>query len=372
MPVTRESGSTAVETPSVDQGLSASSLSNVDPLWTRVREEAEAAREQDPVLSQVLLTSILLQTRLEDAVIHRVASRLDHPDIPGSLLRQVFTQEIAADPDIASAIRADVVAIYERDPACHRFIEPILFFKGFHALTAYRFAHRLWHEGRKDFALFIQSRVSATFGVDIHPAARIGRGILVDHATGIVVGETAVVEDEVSMLHGVTLGGSGKEDGDRHPKVRRGVLLGGRGQGAGQYRDRPLQPGCFGFGGAEGRAAAQDRGGCAGAHRGRIGMLRAVAVDGSHARISAAYRNGKRRGGRPGEAETGRAARSLQPCSCSGAGLFVSPFQGLNGGCVSCPSGISCFNILSWPGSALRQRVLRRRSMVYCWKVRCV
>jgi serine O-acetyltransferase len=226
MPVTRESGSTAVETPSVDQGLSASSLSNVDPLWTRVREEAEAAREQDPVLSQVLLTSILLQTRLEDAVIHRVASRLDHPDIPGSLLRQVFTQEIAADPDIASAIRADVVAIYERDPACHRFIEPILFFKGFHALTAYRFAHRLWHEGRKDFALFIQSRVSATFGVDIHPAARIGRGILVDHATGIVVGETAVVEDEVSMLHGVTLGGSGKEDGDRHPKVRRGVLLG--------------------------------------------------------------------------------------------------------------------------------------------------
>jgi serine O-acetyltransferase len=188
MPASRDNSQQAA----APEELSPASLSNVDPLWQRVREEAEAARAQDPVLSQVLLTSILLQTRLEDAVIHRVASRLDHPDIPGSLLRQVFTQEVAADPDIASAIRADVVAIYERDPACHRFIEPILFFKGFHALTAYRFAHRLWHEGRTDFALFIQSRVSATFGVDIHPAARIGRGILVDHATGIVVGETAV------------------------------------------------------------------------------------------------------------------------------------------------------------------------------------
>jgi serine O-acetyltransferase len=207
-------------------GPDGSSLANVDPLWSRVRDEADAARQQDPVLSQVLLTSILLQSRLEDAVIHRVASRLDHPDIPGSLLRQVFTEEIAADPDIAAAIRADVVAIFERDPACNRFIEPILFFKGFHALTAYRFAHRLWHEGRRDFASFIQSRVSAVFGIDIHPAARIGRGLLLDHATGIVIGETAVVEDEVSMLHGVTLGGTGKEGGDRHPKVRRGVLLG--------------------------------------------------------------------------------------------------------------------------------------------------
>ena len=210
----------------VDEGITKPDVASLDPLWRKVREEADASREQDPVLSQVLMSSILLQSRLEDAVIHRVAARLDHTDIPGSLLRQVFTQELDADPDIAAAIRADGIAIYERDPACSRFIEPILFFKGFHALTTYRFAHRLWREGRRDFALFLQSRSSAVFGIDIHPAARIGRGILFDHATGIVVGETAIVEDEVSMLHGVTLGGTGKEGGDRHPKVRRGVLLG--------------------------------------------------------------------------------------------------------------------------------------------------
>lgn len=123
-------------------------------------------------------------------------------------------------------MRADIRAITERDPAATRFSEPLLYFKGFHALQTHRVAHWLWSEGRRELALFLQSRASEVFGVDIHPAARIGKGILVDHATGVVVGETAVVEDNVSILHEVTLGGTGKDCGDRHPKVRHGVLIG--------------------------------------------------------------------------------------------------------------------------------------------------
>src|SRR5690606_29167428 len=122
--------------------------------------------------------------------------------------------------------RADIVATIDRDPATERFIEPVLYYKGFHAIVTHRLAHWLYRKGRKDFALYLQSRSSAVFQCDIHPAAKIGRGIFVDHATGIVIGETAVVDDDVSMLHGVTLGGTGKEDGDRHPKIRQGVLIG--------------------------------------------------------------------------------------------------------------------------------------------------
>jgi serine O-acetyltransferase len=139
---------------------------------------------------------------------------------------QAFEDALEAEPDIGNAARADIIAVYDRDPACHRFIEPLFYFKGFQALQAYRMAHRLWHLGRKDFAYHLQSICSAVFSIDIHPAARIGRAIMIDHAHSIVIGETAVVEDEVSMLHSVTLGGTGKEHGDRHPKVRRGVLIG--------------------------------------------------------------------------------------------------------------------------------------------------
>jgi serine O-acetyltransferase len=141
------------------------------------------------------------------------------------LAREFFEEAMTAEPAIGDAVRADLSAIFDRDPACHSYAQAFLFFKGFHALECHRIAHWLWKQNRKTLAYFIQSRVSALFAVDIHPAARIGRGIFLDHATGIVIGETAVVEDDVSMLHGVTLGGTGKETGDRHPKIRRGVLL---------------------------------------------------------------------------------------------------------------------------------------------------
>jgi serine O-acetyltransferase len=137
-----------------------------------------------------------------------------------------FEDALESEPDIAQAARADILATYDRDPACTRYVEPLLYFKGYQSLQTYRMAHRLYLMGRKDFALYLQSRVSVVASVDIHPSARIGRGIMIDHGHDIVIGETAVVEDNVSMLHGVTLGGTGKEEGDRHPKVRKGVLIG--------------------------------------------------------------------------------------------------------------------------------------------------
>ncbi len=203
-----------------------SKVASVDPIWTRLREEADAVLAEEPALSAMVLTDILNEKSLEGAVGSRVAQRLDHPDVPANLIRQAFMEAAEADERIGRALRADIVATRERDPACSRYIEPVLFFKGYQALAVHRMANWLWNSGRKDFAMYLQSRASSQFGTDIHPAARIGKGIMLDHATGIVIGETAVVEDEVSILHAVTLGGSGKESGDRHPKVRRGVLLG--------------------------------------------------------------------------------------------------------------------------------------------------
>jgi serine O-acetyltransferase len=142
------------------------------------------------------------------------------------LLREICDEAYAADPKISMAARADLKAVFERDPACHRLIQPMLFFKGFQAIQAYRVAHWLWTEGRKDMAYFFQMRCSEVFGIDIHPNARIGKGIMIDHAHSIVIGETAVVGDNVSMLHSVTLGGTGKEEEDRHPKIGDGVLIG--------------------------------------------------------------------------------------------------------------------------------------------------
>jgi serine O-acetyltransferase len=158
--------------------------------------------------------------------VHRIAERLDHPDVSGELIRQAYADALDAEPALGEVFRADIVATYDRDPATNRFIEPVLYFKGFHAIETYRLAHWLWEKGRKDFAYYLQSRASAILQCDIHPAAKIGRGIFLDHATGLVVGETAVVEDDVSMLHDVTLGGTGNESGDRHPKIRYGVMIG--------------------------------------------------------------------------------------------------------------------------------------------------
>ena len=201
-------------------------LGRNDPLFARVRIEAEEAARRDPALASFLMTAILNHDTLEHAVVHRVAERLDHRDAPGALIRQAYEDAIARDSSIGAAFRADIVAVVDRDPACLRMMEPLLYFKGFHALQTHRLAHALLKSGRRDFALYLQSRASAVFQCDIHPAARIGRGIFLDHATGLVVGETAAIDDDVSMLHDVTLGGTGKQADDRHPKIRYGVMIG--------------------------------------------------------------------------------------------------------------------------------------------------
>ncbi|MCP8938431.1 serine O-acetyltransferase [Alsobacter sp. SYSU M60028] len=201
-------------------------LDRVDPVWRRMREEAEQAVRQEPRLGGFVYAAILNHDTLESAVAHRVAARLHHEAVTGDLIAQTFMQALADDAAIGQAFRADLMAVTDRDPACQRLIEPMLYFKGFHAIQTHRLAHALWRQGRRDFALYLQSRSSEVFQTDIHPAARIGRGIFLDHATGLVVGSTAVIEDNVSMLQDVTLGGTGKETGDRHPKVRQGVLIG--------------------------------------------------------------------------------------------------------------------------------------------------
>ncbi|WP_413993353.1 serine O-acetyltransferase [Labrys okinawensis] len=201
-------------------------LEVVDPIWSRVRMEAETVTHAEPQLSSFIFANILQLNSLESAIVQRIASRLDHSDMPATLIAQAFGKALEADPGIAAAFRADIAAVIDRDPAANRYIEPILYFKGFHALQTHRLAHWLWQAGRKDFALYLQSRSSAVFQCDINPNVPIGRGIFLDHATGLVVGETAEIGDDVSILQDVTLGGTGKETGDRHPKIMRGVMIG--------------------------------------------------------------------------------------------------------------------------------------------------
>jgi serine O-acetyltransferase len=198
----------------------------LDPIWDQIRREAENVIAREPSLTNFVLTSILNQPSLEAAVIHRVASRLAHPALSADLIAQNYHDAILDDPTIGAAFRSDIIAVADRDPACTRLIEPILYFKGFHAIQTHRLAHWMWNKGRQDLALYLQSVSSGVFQTDINPAARMGRGIFLDHATGLVVGATAVIEDDVSILQDVTLGGTGKERGDRHPKIRHGVLIG--------------------------------------------------------------------------------------------------------------------------------------------------
>jgi serine O-acetyltransferase len=201
-------------------------VESIDPIWARIRSEAEAVVRQEPQLASFIYASLLEHDALTGAVVQRISDRLDHPAMSGTAILQAFLDALEDAPEIGDAFRADIVATYDRDPATTRFIEPVLYFKGFHAIQTHRLAHWLWGRHRKDFALYLQSRSSAVFQTDIHPAAKIGRGIFLDHATGLVVGETAVIEDDVSLLHGVTLGGTGSEKGDRHPKIRNGVMIG--------------------------------------------------------------------------------------------------------------------------------------------------
>ena len=202
------------------------SLEILDPVWTQVRQEADAAIAHEPALGGFVYATVLHHNRLEEAICHRLAQRLMHADVDAGLLYDTFHDLLSQEPKLGEIFRADLLAVLDRDPACLRLIEPLLYFKGFHGLQCHRFAHLLWQSGRRDFALYLQSQASRVFSMDINPAAQIGRGIFIDHGHALVIGETAVVGDNVSILHSVTLGGTGKESGDRHPKIGDGVMIG--------------------------------------------------------------------------------------------------------------------------------------------------
>ncbi|MFO1431958.1 MAG: serine O-acetyltransferase [Candidatus Competibacteraceae bacterium] len=197
-----------------------------DSIWQIIQREAEAHVKQEPILASFFYASVLNHVDFESALSFQLAGKLHHPAVSPMLLRKIIDEALAGDPRIGQDARADIKATYDRDPACNYYFIPLLFFKGFHALQGARVAHWLWTQQRQSLALLLESTISQVMGVDIHPAASIGSGLLVDHATGLVVGETAVIEDNVSIMQGVTLGGTGKESGDRHPKVRTGVLIG--------------------------------------------------------------------------------------------------------------------------------------------------
>jgi serine O-acetyltransferase len=197
-----------------------------DGFWEQIQSEARREADREPVLASFLFASVLGHTKLEDGLSVILANKLHTSDLPAILLRDLINDALAADVSIRASIRADLLAARTRDPAARGYAQPFLYFKGFHALQAYRVAHWLWGQQRRGLAAHLQNRISEAFGVDVHPAAQIGSGVLIDHGTSVVIGETAVVEDNVSLLHEVTLGGTGKESGDRHPKVRRGVLIG--------------------------------------------------------------------------------------------------------------------------------------------------
>ncbi len=195
-------------------------------LWQAIRHEVHLRAEFEPIMSTFFHATILNHDTFEGALSFLLASKLDSPVVSSMAIREIIEEAYSQDPSIIRAAEIDIKATRTRDPACNSYSTPLLFYKGFHALQSYRIAHWLWNNERHSLSFYFQNQMSAIFGVDIHPAARIGCGIMFDHATGLVIGETAVVEDDVSILHGVTLGGTGKEQGDRHPKVRRDVLIG--------------------------------------------------------------------------------------------------------------------------------------------------
>ncbi|WP_299371678.1 serine O-acetyltransferase [uncultured Kiloniella sp.] len=196
-----------------------------DLIWSYIRKEANEMLVKEPVLAGFLQSSMLNHDNLEAAIGYMLSEKLGNNAVSARLLGQVFEDAFSADSSIGQSIRSDIIAVFERDPACTSHLEPLLYFKGFHALQCYRLSHWLWNNNRQALALFLQNRISEVFGLDIHPAAKIGKGIMIDHGTGVVIGETTVVEDNVSLLQNVTLGGTGKGTGDRHPKIRQGALI---------------------------------------------------------------------------------------------------------------------------------------------------
>ncbi|MBS0296855.1 MAG: serine O-acetyltransferase [Proteobacteria bacterium] len=195
-------------------------------IWSALREEAAAAARAEPSLASLLHSVILSHGEFSTALSFQLARKLGDSEVGAMTVREICAEAYAAEPSIVAAAEADLSAVLERDPAAKGGLQAFLFYKGFLALQTHRVSHRLWRQGRETLALHFQSRMSELFQVDIHPAAKMGAGVFVDHATGVVIGETAVVGDDVSMLHGVTLGGTGAQRGDRHPKIGKGVLLG--------------------------------------------------------------------------------------------------------------------------------------------------
>ncbi len=206
--------------------LCAGKTVDVPNVWEKLRSEAARVAAEEPALQHLVHDVILSRATLAAALGARLARRLAREDMPRTGMEPLLTGIFMAHPEIVHSASRDLFAMFERDPACFSPLEPLLFFKGFLALTTYRVSHQLWLDDRRWLALYFQSVASEVFAVDIHPAARIGCGILLDHATSFVVGETAIIEDDVSILHEVTLGGTGKESGDRHPIIRSGVLIG--------------------------------------------------------------------------------------------------------------------------------------------------
>ena len=194
--------------------------------WSRLRVEAASAAAEEPMLASFVNAAILRHDGFKDALAHRIAAKLEDAQLDSLVINDVVHESLRSDPTIAEFAAADMLAIAERDPACRSLLQPFLYFKGFHATQSHRIAHWLWGQGRETLAFHLQSRISERFGLDIHPAARIGQGLMIDHATGVVIGETAVIGDDVSILHEVTLGGTGAEGIERHPKIGNGVLIG--------------------------------------------------------------------------------------------------------------------------------------------------
>ncbi|TCP94988.1 serine O-acetyltransferase [Cricetibacter osteomyelitidis] len=199
---------------------------NLEKVWSHIRVEAKELAECEPMLASFFHATILKHHQFSGALSYILANKLANPIMPAIALKEIIEEAYAANPDIVDNAACDIVAVRQRDPAVDLYSTPLLYLKGFHAIQSYRVTHYLWQQDRKALALYLQNQISVSFDVDIHPAAKIGCGIMFDHATGIVVGETSVIENDVSILQGVTLGGTGKEHGDRHPKIREGVMIG--------------------------------------------------------------------------------------------------------------------------------------------------
>lgn len=196
-----------------------------DFIWSSILSEAQAASTQEPVLASYYHAAILNHSSFEAAISFHLANKLHSAAVQSMTVREVFWQALQADAGLGEAMRADIQACKDRDAACDKYSTPFLYFKGYQAIQTHRVSHWLWQQGRRSLALYLQNQMSQVFGVDIHPGAQLGKGLMIDHATGVVVGETAIIGDDVSMLHSVTLGGSGSTGGRRHPQIGRGVLI---------------------------------------------------------------------------------------------------------------------------------------------------